>query len=180
MPFDDALTRADIYEPAYGHCGASANATGYTGDMGGAFNTSGAAALARGVMADLADLLKEQDDMDPFIASADAAADAAAAANAADAPRAPPPPFPSAGGTTGGGAPASPGAAPTAEDKSCYFGDAHSSGRVRDLPQARGHGPVEGRVVLGKSRPTRNDQTYYYVYGRGLHSSSFRLNVGTC
>jgi hypothetical protein len=46
-----------------------------------------------------------------------------------------------------------------------HLGDEHSSGHVRDLPQTRGHGPVEGRVVLGRSPPERNDQAYYYLYG---------------
>ena len=49
--------------------------------------------------------------------------------------------------------------------RSCYFGDAHSSGRVLDLPQARGHGAVEATVVLGKSHPTRDDEDYYYLKG---------------
>ena len=44
--------------------------------------------------------------------------------------------------------------------RSCYLGDAHSSGRVLDLPQARGHGAVEATVVLGKSHPTRDDEDY--------------------
>ena len=49
--------------------------------------------------------------------------------------------------------------------RSCYLGDAHSSGRVLDLPQARGHGAVEATVVLGKSHPTRDDEDYYYLKG---------------
>ena len=49
--------------------------------------------------------------------------------------------------------------------RSCYLGDAHSSGRVADLPQAFGRGPVRGRVVLARSAPRVNDRRYHYVYG---------------
>ena len=51
------------------------------------------------------------------------------------------------------------------DDRSCYLGDAHSSGRVADLPQASGRGPVSGRVVLARSAPEVNDRQYHYVYG---------------
>ena len=50
--------------------------------------------------------------------------------------------------------------------KTCYLGDAHSSGRVPDLPaNAKGHGPVRGFAVLARSVPLRNDQSYRYAFG---------------
>ena len=38
-------------------------------------------------------------------------------------------------------------------------------GRVLDLPQARGRGAVAGEAVLGRSRPVRTDEDYYYLRG---------------
>ena len=56
--------------------------------------------------------------------------------------------------------------ATAAAAKHCYLGDGHSSGRVRDLPRDAGHGPVEGRVVLGLATPADvDDRAYFYVYG---------------
>ena len=37
---------------------------------------------------------------------------------------------------------------------------------MRDLPRDAGHGPVEGRVVLGLATPADvDDRAYFYVYG---------------
>ena len=111
-PFIETLFPADIYEPAYGHCGTK---------------DSPAADLTIETESD-----KPSDDVPKPMMQP-----------------------PSSGAPT-----LSP-----ANGRHCYIGDEHSSGRVRDLPQARGHGLVQGRVVLGRATPMRNDQDYYYLYG---------------
>ena len=67
--------------------------------------------------------------------------------------------------------------------RSCYLGDAHSSGRVADLPQAFGRGPVRGRVVLARSAPRVNDRRYPTLstatFGNGKVRSTERETATT-
>ena len=109
---------ADIYEPAYGHCGTRDDADVSANGRARVVRTAEEEALAAGL------------DGEALEGEEDTAADN-----------------------------------DTRIGRSCYLGDAHSSGRVLDLPQARGHGAVEATVVLGKSHPTRDDEDYYYLKG---------------
>ena len=111
---------ADIYEPAYGHCGTRDDADVSADGRARVVRTAEEEALAAGLDGEAA--LEGEED------TADTDND-------------------------------------TRIGRSCYLGDAHSSGRVLDLPQARGHGAVEATVALGKSHPTRDDEDYYYLKG---------------
>ena len=113
--YPTALGVADIYEPAYGHCGTLDEETPST--EGRAFT----------LVRTSEELLAEE-----------GADDGAEGAEGADDARI---------------------------GRSCYLGDSHSSGRVLDLPQARGQGAVAGTAVLGRSHPDRNDEDYYYLRG---------------
>ena len=109
---------ADIYEPAYGHCGTRDDADVSANGRARVVRTAEEEALAAGLDSEAREE-GEEDKADDD----------------------------------------------TRIGRSCYLGDAHSSGRVLDLPQARGHGAVEATVVLGKSHPTRDDEDYYYLKG---------------
>ena len=109
---------ADIYEPAYGHCGTRDDADVSADGRARVVRTAEEEALAAGLDSEAREE-GEEDKADDD----------------------------------------------TRIGRSCYLGDAHSSGRVLDLPQARGHGAVEATVVLGKSHPTRDDEDYYYLKG---------------
>ena len=109
---------ADIYEPAYGHCGTRDDADLSADGRARVVRTAEEEALAAGLDSEAREE-GEEDKADDD----------------------------------------------TRIGRSCYLGDAHSSGRVLDLPQARGHGAVEAQVVLGKSHPTRDDEDYYYLKG---------------
>ena len=109
---------ADIYEPAYGHCGTRDDANVSANGRARVVRTAEEEALAAGLDSEAREE-GEEDKADDD----------------------------------------------TRIGRSCYLGDAHSSGRVLDLPQARGHGAVEATVVLGKSHPTRDDEDYYYLKG---------------
>ena len=109
---------ADIYEPAYGHCGTRDDADVSADGRARVVRTAEEEALAAGLDGEAREE-GEEDKADDD----------------------------------------------TRIGRSCYLGDAHSSGRVLDLPQARGHGAVEAQVVLGKSHPTRDDEDYYYLKG---------------
>ena len=111
---------ADIYEPAYGHCGTRDDADVSADGRARVVRTAEEEALAAGLDGEA----REEGEED----TADTDEDARIG-------------------------------------RSCYLGDAHSSGRVLDLPQARGHGAVEATVVLGKSHQTRDDEDYYYLKG---------------
>ncbi|ACO61386.1 predicted protein [Micromonas commoda] len=106
--YPTALGVADIYEPAYGHCGTLDEETPTEGRAFTLVRTSEEEAL---------------------------------------------------------GAEGAEGADDARIGRSCYLGDSHSSGRVLDLPQARGQGAVAGTAVLGRSHPDRNDEDYYYLRG---------------
>ena len=110
---------ADIYEPAYGHCGTRDDADVSADGRARVVRTAEEEALAAGLDGEALEGEEDTADTDDD----------------------------------------------TRIGRSCYLGDAHSSGRVLDLPQARGHGAVEAQVVLGKSHPTRDDEDYYYLKG---------------
>lgn len=120
--YPTALGVADIYEPAYGHCGTLDDETPQTQ------HTTGRAFTLVQTSEEEALLLAEE--------GADDGADL--------------------GADLGDG---------SRIGRSCYLGDSHSSGRVLDLPQARGRGDVAGEAVLGRSHPNRNDEDYYYLRG---------------
>ena len=114
--YPTALGVADVYEPAYGHCGTLDEETPQT--EGRAFT------LVR--TSEEEALLLAEEGADDGAEGADGDGDARIG-------------------------------------RSCYLGDSHSSGRVLDLPQARGRGAVAGEAVLGRSRPVRTDEDYYYL-----------------